>query len=379
MSRNYIVELATPADDADIRHLLATSPIPGSITMTYEREPEYFLGCGTMGHLYQVGVGRLSSDGTLVGLGCRASRPMFVNGQVEEVGYLGQLRIAPQHQGRWLLSDTFRFLHDLHADGRTDGYITTIIEGNTIAEGVLVRRALRQFPAYREVVRLCTPGVVIMRSRLLRRLLRPAMVPSCTIGRGSVGNLTAIVAFLQQQGSSRQFFPSYQVEDFGNSSLTHGFRIEDFVVAWRGGHIVGVMGLWDQSHYKQNVVQSYHGSLRWLRPVYNAGARMVGAQPLPAPGGHLRTAYASFICIENDQASIFDMLLWHTCELAAERGCGFLLPGLATTDPLLPTARRYPHIPYYSRLYTVCWQNEQEPTLHDRLDERIPYVEIASL
>ena len=34
--------LATPADDADIRRLLRENPMPGQITLTLEREPDYF-------------------------------------------------------------------------------------------------------------------------------------------------------------------------------------------------------------------------------------------------------------------------------------------------------------------------------------------------
>jgi hypothetical protein len=51
--------------------------------------------------------------------------------------------------------------------------------------------------------------------------------------------------------------------------------------------------------------------------------------------------------------------------------------GLSTRDPLLSIARKYAHIPYYSRLYSVCWQNEA--SFHEKLDQRIPYVEIATL
>ena len=56
--KEITVRLANQSDDPDIRHLLATNPVPGQVTITYEREPDYFLGCGTMGHFYQIVVGR---------------------------------------------------------------------------------------------------------------------------------------------------------------------------------------------------------------------------------------------------------------------------------------------------------------------------------
>ncbi len=370
--------LATPADDAAIRQLLATSSVPGHMTLTYEREPDYFTGCRTMGHFYQVAVGRHPTDGTLLGIGCRATRPLFINGQAEEVGYLGQLRIASDYQGHWLLAQGFRYLRQLHCDGRVAGYITTIIEENEIAQGVLVERARRHFPSYRPIDRLCTLGLITARALLL-----PASwqrLPSgYEIGRGTRADLPEIVAFLQQQGRQKQFFPVYREQDFCDSALTPAFSIEDFVMVRRTGEIVAVGGLWDQSSYKQTVVQSYSGRLRWLGPFSMLVARLMGAAPLPMPGEHIRSAYASFLCVQDNDPHIFRLLLRVLYRLATERGYAYLVVGLTARDPLLKVAQRYPHIPYYSQLYTVCWRDEARPTLHDRLDGRIPYVEIAAL
>jgi len=63
--------------------------------------------------------------------------------------------------------------------------------------------------------------------------------------------------------------------------------------------------------------------------------------------------------------------------LAAERGYAYLMVGLSALDPLLQVASQYAHIPYYSRLYTVCW--EDEVSFHEKLDQRVPYLEIAAL
>src|SRR5256885_6338965 len=119
------IALATPEDDASIRALLARSPVPGPITVTYRREPNYFAGCDALGPFHQVLVARDREE--VVGLACRVVRPMFINGEAEQVGYLGQLRVDGPHRGRWFVSRGFSFLRQLHEDGRTAAYITTII------------------------------------------------------------------------------------------------------------------------------------------------------------------------------------------------------------------------------------------------------------
>jgi hypothetical protein len=192
----------------------------------------------------------------------------------------------------------------------------------------------------------------------------------------SLADLPAIVAFLQQYGSAKQFFPAYTEADF-DSPTTLGFCPEDFIVAYQNGEVAGVVGLWNQAGYKQTRVHAYEGSLRWLRSLYNFGLRLSGAQPLPPPGQPLHFAYASFICLAQNNPDLFEILLKHVYDVAVARGYAYLMVGLSTRDPLLAVAQRYSHIPYYSRVYTVCWPGDE--AFHHKLDGRLSYLEIATL
>ena len=153
MNDDVAFSLATSADDAGIRRLLSSNPIPGKIRIRYEREPDYFAGCATMGTT-QVLVAR--AEERVIGVACRAVRPMYINGERADVGYLGQLRVDPHFRGRWLVLRGFRKLHELHRQSPPRGYVTTIIEGNEEAEGVLVRLARGPMPRYRKIDRLMT-------------------------------------------------------------------------------------------------------------------------------------------------------------------------------------------------------------------------------
>ena len=372
MSANeFSLELARPEDDPAIRRLLATNPIPGQITVTYEREPNYFLGCDTMGHDCQVVVARHLPSGDVAGVGCRAIRLLYVNGKMEEVGYLSQLRVAEPYRGRWLVPQAFQALARLHADGRVQGYLATIIEGNDQADQLLVRQPRRAYPAFRPLSRLLTLALILRGRKSL-----PAT--PYDLSSASPADLGTIVAFMRRYGAARQFFPAYTEADFLNHSrLTRDFCLNDLSLAWHQGELAGVMGLWDQSAFKQSVVQGYGGALGRFRPLYQLGLRLIGARSLPAPGRPIRFAYASFICLAHNDPNLFNLLLKRTYNLAAERGFAYLMLGLAENDPLLPVARRFLHIPYHSRLYSVCWPEDGD--WHNRLDGRVPYVEIAAL
>lgn len=311
---NFRIDLATPEDDAGIRRLLANNPVPGNPPVIYAREPNYFLGCPTMGDFWQVVVARHLPTGEIAGVGCRAVRTLFVNGHAQRVGYLGQMRVDEKFRGQWLVTQGYRFIAGLHRDGRCRGYLTTIVAGNTEAERLLVAAPRPSVPRYRLLDRIVAVMLPVCRSD----------IPIATV---------AAKNFLEVYGPRRQFFPVYRGEPV------------DFV-----GDAQGVAGLWDQSACKQTIV----------------------------PGrGELRIAYASFVCVRDDDPTVFDRLFDQLLALAAQRGLEHLVVGLSARDPLLAVAQRRPHVAYESRLYTVCMPGEE--TFHEQLDDRIPYVELATL
>ncbi len=363
-------ELARPGDDAELRRLLASTPMPGSITVTFEREPNYFLGGPTMGHRCDVLVARHLPDGELAGVLCHAIRPVFVNGTETEVGVIGQVRIAPQYQGKGLLHRGLPlFIEHSRPDLPNYGVIA--------ADNPRARRAMVDHPpegfVVREVARINTLGLIIRRPKPLVR--GPTIVT-----RGTRAELAEIVAFLRHQGSTRQYYPAYREDDFTGGGTTRGLALEDLIVARRSGRVVGVVGVWDQSQYKQTIVRAYGGWLRPLRPLYDLAARVVRAAPLPKIGGEIRAAYVSFVCVADDDQGVMLALLREAYNEACRRGFSYLMIGLTDDDPLLPAARRYAHIPYRSWLVAAAWKpGEVGRDLFPVLDGRPAYVEIAAL
>jgi len=343
--------VATPGDDAALRALLANSAMPGRIRIRLEREPDYFAGCAAMGPFTQVLVAR--DSGRVVGLACRAVRPMYINGIREDVGYLGQLRVDPSYQGRSLVARGFAMLRELHADGRARGYVTTIVSGNAQAEGVLVGKRRPSMPRYRLLDSLFTLAIGVK-----RRAGSPA---GPIFDAGPAGE--PVLRFLAAHGPRRQLFPLFD-DPPG----------VDFVSVQRDGEIVGVAGLWDQSAYKQTVIDAYDRLLATARPFYNLVTR---GPRLPRPGSALRTAYGSFFCAKDDDPSIARELIAQLLQLAAERRLDHLLLGFSSRDPLLAAARAFRPIEYRSDIYTVAWDDGDD--FHDRLDSRPARLELATL
>jgi hypothetical protein len=357
---------ATADDEPDIRALIGAVAMPGAVAIRFSREPDYFLGATIMGDPCDVLVARHQPDGQLAGIACRAEHRAYLNGQESQLGYIGQIRVAPLYRGLWLVHSGAEWFREASPPGLL--YYGVIASENPRARQLLVGS---RPPAHLHTRLICG----LTTCSLLLRPLRMHHTPGLDIFPGSAETLAEIVAFLRLQGPRRQFFPSYTLDDFTGGATLRGLKPQDIMVARRDGQIVGVMATWDQAAYKQDVVDAYGPALRRLRPVYDFAARLFGARPLTPPGQAIQLAFAACICIANDDLSVMRALLCACMDHAYQCGKAFLMVGLADGDPLLAVARSYLHIKYHSDLFAVSWS----AGAIGQIDERLPYIEIATL
>lgn len=366
VSGGFDIRLATRSDEPEIRFLVASVPMPGAVAVRFAREPDYFLGTTIMGDPCDVIVARQLSDGALAGIACRAERRSFLNGVEETTGYLGQIRLAPEFQGRWLVQRGARLVRELSAEGLV--YLGVIAADNPRARRVLVEH---RPPAGLRAARLAglTSCAIVLRPRRLRTTVGVEVRPA------SAAELPQLVAFLAENGPARQFFPAYTLEDFAGGATLRDLTPEDVLVAWRGTEIVGCMAAWDQAAYKQDIVEEYGGTLARIRPAYDLAARLVGARPLTKRGEAIPLAFGACVCVAGDDPAVAQALIAACARHAFARGKAYLMLGFADGDPLLEVARRWPHVTYRSDVYAFSWSVDPAVVL----DGRLPYVEVATL
>ena len=362
----FDIELATPADDQELRALLRRNPIPGSISVTFEREPDFFASCRIRGDFFQVGIGRDRKTGRITGLGTRSIAPAFVNGEPMPLGYLADLRLEPEYRGGTLITRGYRFLNALHEDGRTRLYTTMIFAGNSVAlKTIASGRA--GLPTYHDMGALYSPGINIRRTK-------PAVAAACDILRGSYELLPEIVDCLNRNNARRQFAPMHTISMFRKQ--WRGFGVENFYVAVRDSRVVGVLGCWNQSSFKQTRVVGYALPLRWLVPFANALRPLTGAPRFPRPGEELAYFYISFIAVDNDDLRTFRALLRTAYNDAICTRYLYAILALHERDPLLPVLREYSLTPFSGRLFCVTFDDGKN--LFWKLDGRVPYLEAAT-
>jgi len=362
----YQFELATEADDADLRRILAETPMPGRISVAFRREPSFFDALAVDGTWHQVVAARDQASGRLVGFGVRSIGERYVNGRPTAIGYLSALRLLEGHRNRGLVARGYRRFRELHQDRRALLYLTTIAEDNGAARQLLTS-GRAGLPGYHAAGRYQTV------------VLPPARGRSDEVGPGirAAGwkDLPGLLDFWQKYGPRRQFFPRYRREDFFQlGGVFRNLQAEDILLAEKDGEIVGTLAVWDQRPFRQTVVHEYSSVLRWARWLYNPWAAWRGLPALPAPGATIPCRVAALAVVAKDDPAVFAALLGAARQYA---GRDNLLVGLHEADPLLTVLRHIRTVCYTTLVYHVCWEDGEE--LRCSLDGRPPYLELGAL
>jgi len=360
------LRLATPADEAALRALSAAVAMPGAVAVRFAREPDYFLGNSVLGDACEVLVAEDAVAGQLLGVVCRARRSVYVGGQAARVAYVGQLRIAPEGRGGVLVTRGARWLRDRAYPDEL--HLGVVAAENPRAAGALVGR---RPPAGGRVVCLTT----LTSYALLVRPRPPPRVAGLRLAAAVPEDHPALLDFWAREGPRRDLFPVTDAQDLTGAAL-RGLASGDLLLAWRAGEIVGSVAVWDQSGFKQEIVDAYGPGLRRLRPLYNLLARLLGARPLTPPGAAIPLACAARLCVMGDDPTVLRALLQAALRRAHAQGQAFLMVGMADADPLAALVRRLWHVPYRSALYALGW--DHDPTTRFVGDRPI-YVEIAAL
>jgi hypothetical protein len=334
--------LATPADDADIRRLLRENPMPGRITLTLEREPDYFADSGLPGTEKQTIIA--NEGGRVVCMGNCSIRERFVNGQPRRVGYLGGLRLDSRATGRFdILRRGYEFFREFQADNPADFYFTSIAADNAPARKFL-ERGLPGMPAYEFIGEFVTVLLPI-ESRGSDR----------TKPKSDALDFGELLDCLDKHGRDYQFAPCWSgVELSALQSLN--LKADDFQVMRNSGRINACAALWDQRAFKQTMIRGCSPWLAMASPAVNFAARIIGTPSLPAIGSTLAHAFASHLGVEPENPDALVALVVKLLMLAAGRRIEFLTLGFAANDPRLTSLRRkFNCREYRSRIYVVRW------------------------
>lgn len=343
---------ARPHDEPALRALLREMPLPGPVTIAYEREPDFFAADIALGHRVDTLVA-LAPDGSASGVGQRAIRAVQIDGSPEAVAYLGGLRLKPEHRATGAHAEAWRQMRSLHESAPTRLTMSSITDGNSRARRLLtLGRA--PVPRFEPLAEIATLALIARRARPQPRTCQIRLARGIDDARASL-----------VPPEAPDLFP------IADPFRLPGLRPEHVLVAEASGARVGALAVWDPSPVRQSVVCGYSGAMRWLRPLASGALRKVGSRPLPVVGEALKSAMVAHAWAATPE--VYSDLVCAARRQARQRRMGFLLIALDRTDPRLATLRRTLHLDYPSTLYSVRWDGHA-PRLRRPVHVELPQL-----
>ena len=354
---------ATEADDAELRRLLHDNPSDGVMRLRVEKEPSWFAALEVEGNDPDILVLRDLDANRVVGVGGRSEKPCFIDGQVRPLGYLSALRVEAPFQRMNIVGPGYAQMGEMHKGGRARLYLTTVMGGNERARKVLTS-GKPGLPTYRPAGEIETHVFTTRRN--------PWRAGEGT-RRAADADVEAICDFLHGEGAHRQFLPRYTPQDLrGEAGLLRGLKPTDLHVVERAGELVGVAGLWDQTPFKQWIVDGYQPRLRRLRPLYNVWARLTGRPQLPPAGQAVAYRFLA-LPVARDDAAMEALLhaIW------ADAAGTWVIAVSHKESALNRQLTRAPRLSFPSWLYVVHWDDGAAD--YAALGAGVPYVEGGAL
>jgi hypothetical protein len=289
----------------------------------------------------------------LVCMGRCTMRECWINGRVQRVGYLAELRLSQAAGERFsILRGGYRYFHGLHGHEPAALWFTSIAADNQRARRIL-ERGLPGLPEYKYLGELTT------------------LLVSTRSTRGSTLSLETAPAdelaeFINRISATRNLAAAWTPERLAALSAHH-LPLKDFGVVRARGRILAVAALWDQRPFRQTVIHGYSRALAVARPLINTVGRAFAIPRLPDPGSILSHAFLSPLVSAMGNGSLLPDLVAATCRRAAARHVEFVTLALPSNDERLRLLQNRFHCRRYaSRIYQVRWADEPEVTLDHR-------------
>ncbi|MBH1987808.1 MAG: hypothetical protein I8H76_10850 [Burkholderiales bacterium] len=361
------IRIGTPADNAKIQDLITKITMPGPAQMCFQRDPDFFVGARVIGDEFVLTVADDDErPDVLAGLTVISGRELYISGQKRRVYYSGDTRVDPYYRRRGIASNLFvEQKKHRHTDDLLQGIV---LKENTApldaaantADGVLFKYWISH---------------TIETSFIFTRKVTPQAPAGVTLRAATAADLPAMQAFFDREAPRRNGYPVYDFKKMASGDpYYNGLSVGDYVLALKGGQVIGMLAGWNQKAYKQTRIVGFKPAIKLIRPLYNLYVGLAGGFKLPPVGGMLNYLSIYNILIAGDDRAVFKSLLdW----VMAHQGQKYdaLAVGITHGDPLVEVPRGYKRQKLFSSHFWLSYGEDPRPGI----DNRPLYVELGRL
>lgn len=350
-----LVRDATVDDNEALIELTAACTMRGDIALRMDRAPDFFALNRLEGDRTRVGV-VTDEDGRVLGCVAAARRRAWVNGALGTISYVSDLKVHPSARGTGAADLLSMYVRDASAElaGANAPCVLTILAGNAPME----RRTSgpRGTPILAKFATLSVMAIPLLWERCER-------VAGIGVRGATHADLEEMAVLWRKCAPTRQLSAVLDAETLAAwIAEAPGLSVSDYLLATDcSGRIVGFLGVWDQTAFKQMRVVSYSPRLALARRVINVIAPLVGAPPLPDQGGALSALATVHICAPDPNA--LRALLMEAYRRNRAGRFTFITMGLDVRDPLTAATRGLLAQPTLVNAYVTSPRGSADPKL----------------
>jgi hypothetical protein len=142
-----------------------------------------------------------------------------------------------------------------------------------------------------------------------KRILPCQAKPDFKISFAQQSDVADILQFIELEGMKRSNMPKYTAHELlEGSGLLEGFDLSELAIARYNKEVIGIMGLWDQTRYRQWLVTNYSNMIGFIRPMINVVASLIGYPRLPPVNNSFSYKILSLMICKNSSDNTFKHL-----------------------------------------------------------------------
>ena len=341
---NYELIRATEQDGQEMLKIIEGRPTPGVFEVLYTRRPNPVTSYLLENKYTDVYVIK-DENGRIVLQGACIPHSVCIGGERKSLGYINGIRKRSDFKEK---IDWMRMICDAETMVDHDYYYCSILLANKHAQKVFEKRRA-DMPNLNYI---CDYTTFIMKPH--KRLVDNG---SFTFRKAEKDDERFIVDFLIREGKSRDLFPCFaSFEEFYGLSIDHVYILQ------QRDEIVCACALWEQSDFKQYVIQKYNGFLKLVRK-FSKKSTMLG-RPFPQVGQPLKFPYLTLFLAKNDDTEYYKIMLANIENVISEKKYDMFLIGLTNNSGKYSLFEKRKALSFVSKLYII---SEKTPKLSEKI------------
>lgn len=342
--------------DEEIRHLQRRCIMPSNLLeLDFQTEPSFMQALQFHGNHHQIVFSHFPQKAEMASLGIRSIKPVYLGGKIKNLAYIHHLRIHPDKRGSSLLAKGYQAFRKVSQQLPADSTLTSILEENAPARKILENSDGRgPLPIYRPICRYLT-ALIPLKGPGSRWPLKKRGQRADFLVRGlERHDSNDLFSLFRRFGEANDGAPVLDEEAMGKG-IWQGLSVENFVGAFRQNRLIGALGVWEQTQWKQILLNRTHWLIGFLRELWNLGSGVWGACPLPEDGKIVPNVLFDPWAIESGFERVLPLLFSRAIEKARFTTAIFAAWGAPEKHPATAGVRHVHFIPYWSNIFQVIW------------------------